>query len=50
MFRYDSVKHCQTIYIGNPCNVHLLDLAKEVKKGCADEDLVGLIFNTIGVR
>ena len=27
-----------------------LDLANEVKKGCADEDLVGLIFNTIGVR
>ncbi|KII92733.1 hypothetical protein PLICRDRAFT_37534 [Plicaturopsis crispa FD-325 SS-3] len=34
---------------GNPCNVHLLDLAKEVKKGCADEGLLGLIFNTIGV-
>ena len=27
-----------------------LDLAREVKKGCADEDLVGLTFNTIGVR
>ncbi|TDL26222.1 dihydroxy-acid and 6-phosphogluconate dehydratase [Rickenella mellea] len=34
---------------GNPCNAHLLDLAKEVKKGCQDDDLVGLIFNTIGV-
>lgn len=34
---------------GNPCNAHLLDLANEVKKGCGDEGLVGLIFNTIGV-
>ncbi|KAN0133935.1 dihydroxy-acid dehydratase [Lactarius tabidus] len=34
---------------GNPCNTHLLDLAKAVKEGCKEEDLVGLIFNTIGV-
>ncbi|EIW83054.1 dihydroxy-acid and 6-phosphogluconate dehydratase [Coniophora puteana RWD-64-598 SS2] len=34
---------------GNPCNFHLLDLAKQVKEGCKDEGLVGLIFNTIGV-
>lgn len=34
---------------GNPCNSHLLDLAKQVKLGCNDEDLVGFIFNTIGV-
>ncbi|KAJ6587169.1 dihydroxy-acid/6-phosphogluconate dehydratase [Mycena vulgaris] len=34
---------------GNPCNSHLMDLAKHVKDGCKDEDLVGLIFNTIGV-
>ncbi|KAJ7091137.1 dihydroxy-acid/6-phosphogluconate dehydratase [Mycena epipterygia] len=34
---------------GNPCNSHLMDLAKHVKEGCKDEDLVGLIFNTIGV-
>jgi dihydroxy-acid dehydratase len=27
-----------------------MDLAKHVKDGCKDEDLVGLIFNTIGVR
>jgi hypothetical protein len=27
-----------------------LDLAKHVKTGCKEEDLVGLIFNTIGVR
>ncbi|KAI0793190.1 dihydroxy-acid dehydratase [Abortiporus biennis] len=34
---------------GNPCNSHLLDLAQKVKEGCAQEGMVGLIFNTIGV-
>ncbi|MCD8741811.1 dihydroxy-acid dehydratase [Mucilaginibacter roseus] len=36
-------------YEGNTCNMHLNDLAKVVKQGIWDEDLVGLIFNTIGV-
>src|SRR6201992_3366631 len=36
-------------YDGNTCNMHLNDLAKLVKQGIWDEDLVGLIFNTIGV-
>ena len=36
-------------YDGNPCNMHLNDLAKGVKKGVWDADLVGLVFNTIGV-
>ncbi|KAG6900488.1 hypothetical protein C0993_009798 [Termitomyces sp. T159_Od127] len=27
-----------------------LDLATQVKQGCKDEDMVGLVFNTIGVR
>ncbi len=36
-------------YDGNTCNMHLNDLAKLVKKGIWEEDLVGLIFNTIGV-
>jgi dihydroxy-acid dehydratase len=35
-------------YEGNPCNMHLNDLAKNIK-GVWKEDLVGLIFNTIGV-
>lgn len=34
---------------GNPCNMHLNDIAKEVKKGVLSEDLIGLIFHTIGV-
>ncbi len=36
-------------YDGNTCNMHLNDLAKTVKKGVWENDLVGLIFNTIGV-
>lgn len=36
-------------YDGNTCNMHLNDLAKTVKKGVWANDLVGLIFNTIGV-
>lgn len=36
-------------YDGNTCNMHLNDLAKLVKEGIWTEDLVGLIFNTIGV-
>ncbi|MGN6495530.1 MAG: dihydroxy-acid dehydratase [Agriterribacter sp.] len=34
---------------GNTCNMHLNELAKIVKQGVWDNDLVGLIFNTIGV-
>tara|TARA_B100000508_G_scaffold11104_1_gene7853 strand:+ start:28056 stop:29732 length:1677 start_codon:yes stop_codon:yes gene_type:complete len=38
-----------TGYEGNTCNMHLNDLAKEVKNGVLSVNLVGLIFNTIGV-
>lgn len=38
-----------TGYEGNPCNMHLNDLAVHVKKGTENAGLVGLIFNTIGV-
>ena len=36
-------------YDGNTCNMHLNDLAKLVKQGVWSNNLVGLIFNTIGV-
>ena len=36
-------------YDGNTCNMHLNDLAALVKKGVWEEELVGLIFHTIGV-
>ncbi|MFO7603123.1 MAG: dihydroxy-acid dehydratase [Gammaproteobacteria bacterium] len=34
---------------GNTCNMHLNDLAAEVKKGVVEAGLVGMRFNTIGV-
>ena len=34
---------------GNPCNMHLLDLAADVKKGTDAAGLFGMRFNTIGV-
>jgi len=36
-------------YDGNTCNMHLNDLAKLIKQGVWDNNLVGLIFHTIGV-
>ncbi len=36
-------------YDGNTCNMHLNELAQVVKKGIWKNNLVGLIFNTIGV-
>lgn len=38
-----------TGYEGNPCNMHLNELALLAKQGTQEEDIVGLIFNTIGV-
>ena len=38
-----------TGYEGNPCNMHLNDLSLKIKQGITDSDLIGLIFNTIGV-
>jgi dihydroxy-acid dehydratase len=38
-----------TGYDGNTCNMHLNALAQDVKKAIWDNQLVGLIFNTIGV-
>jgi dihydroxy-acid dehydratase len=34
---------------GNPCNMHLLNLAARVKEGVSAAGMVGLRFNTIGV-
>lgn len=36
-------------YDGNTCNMHLNELSAIIKKGVWENDLVGLIFNTIGV-
>lgn len=34
---------------GNPCNMHLNDLAKQIKGSVQQEELIGLIYHTIGV-
>lgn len=34
---------------GNPCNMHLNDLAKNIKSNIDRDELIGLIFHTIGV-
>lgn len=34
---------------GNPCNMHLLDMGKTVKKAVADQGMLGWQYNTIGV-
>ncbi|MSR58409.1 MAG: dihydroxy-acid dehydratase [Planctomycetaceae bacterium] len=34
---------------GNPCNMHLNDLAAKVSEGVKAADLIGMRFNTIGV-
>src|SRR5215813_11644014 len=36
-------------YEGNPCNMHLLELAERVREGVRAAGLVGFRFNTIGV-
>ena len=38
-----------TGYEGNPCNMHLNDLSKSIKSSIISSNLVGLIFNSIGV-
>src|SRR5262249_36974092 len=39
---------CANWFEGNPCNMHLNDLAAAVKKGVTAAGLVGMRFKTIG--
>ena len=48
-FKKPFVGIASTGYEGNPCNMHLNDLSVVIKEGVQSADLVGLIFNTIGV-
>ena len=36
-------------YEGNPCNMHLMDLANDIADGVKKTDMVSMRFNTIGV-
>jgi len=38
-----------TGFEGNPCNMHLNNLAKQIKDNLSSDEMIGLIFNTIGV-
>ena len=48
-FQKPLIGIASTGYEGNPCNMHLNALSEQIKKGIPQEELVGLIFNTIGV-
>ncbi len=48
-FKKPLIGIASTGYEGNPCNMHLNTLAQEIKTGINAQDLVGLVFNTIGV-
>lgn len=43
-FKKAQVGIVSTGWEGNPCNMHLNNLALDIKKGVQDENLVGLIF------
>lgn len=36
-------------YESNPCNMHLNDFAAHIKNSSQEEELTGLVFNTIGI-
>ena len=48
-FKKPLIGIASTGYEGNPCNMHLNELAADIKLGINKQSLVGLIFNTIGV-
>lgn len=48
-FEKPFVGIASTGYEGNPCNMHLNELALYVKEGTKNKNMVGLIYNTIGV-
>ncbi|HAS19483.1 MAG TPA: dihydroxy-acid dehydratase [Flavobacteriaceae bacterium] len=48
-FKKPLIGIASTGYEGNPCNMHLNDLAQDIKVGVNAQSLVGLVFNTIGV-
>ncbi len=48
-FKRAQVGIVSTGWEGNPCNMHLNELAKDIKASVTASDLIGLIFHTIGV-
>ena len=46
---YPQVGIASVWWEGNPCNMHLLDIAKEVKVAVLKQDMLAWQYNTIGV-
>ncbi|KXT05805.1 hypothetical protein AC578_1016 [Pseudocercospora eumusae] len=46
---YPQVGIASVWWEGNPCNQHLLDIGKEVKKAVEKQDMLAWQYNTIGV-
>ncbi|KAK5075085.1 hypothetical protein LTS08_001833 [Lithohypha guttulata] len=49
MHNQPHVGICSNFWEGNPCNMHLHDLGKEVKKAVINKGMLGWQYNTIGV-
>ncbi len=47
--RKPQIGIASTGFDGNPCNMHLNDLARSIKTHINEQGLVGLVFHTIGV-
>lgn len=46
---YPQIGVASVWWEGNPCNMHLLDLGKEVKRSVEAQDMLAWQYNTIGV-
>ncbi len=48
-FKKPQIGIASTGFEGNPCNIHLNGFAENIKKSIQKEEMLGIIFNTIGV-
>ena len=48
-FKKPQIGIASTGFEGNPCNIHLNDFAQNIKGSIHKEDMLGMVFNTIGV-
>ena len=48
-FKKPQIGIASTGFEGNPCNIHLNDFAQNIKDSIKKEDMLGMVFNTIGV-
>tara|TARA_B100000989_G_scaffold145291_1_gene108292 strand:+ start:6289 stop:7953 length:1665 start_codon:yes stop_codon:yes gene_type:complete len=48
-FKKPQIGIASTGFEGNPCNIHLNDFAQNIKVSIHKEEMLGMVFNTIGV-